>query len=131
MKPFDDDVEGLFADLRAEDTARAPRFSALFASARAQTAAVKRPVRSSSAWWLAAAAGVVIAATLLARQLGRDAGPTDASADPVSYPSIESWTPPTDALLRHVHAATTAPPTKFGSILDGLTTGSTSSNPYK
>ena len=50
MSPMDDEMRALFDDLRAEDTARAPRFSTLLSEAADRTIAPERPPRVSRRW---------------------------------------------------------------------------------
>jgi hypothetical protein len=132
MSAPDDQIEALFADLRAEEMAQAPRFSALWIEAGESAAAMTRPARVSRVWWYAAAASAVIAAAVVAGYLSHDDPRVDESLPEVAaYPSIESWSAPTDALLKHARGATVAPPAAFGSVLDGLATDLRSSNSYK
>ena len=132
MNPTDDEIRELFADLRAEDNARAPGFSALRGETKQRRTAARRPAPIARGWWIAAAASVVVATTVLVREVRRRDERIDAvAADGVPYPSIESWSAPTDALLRHARRATTAPPGTFRSVLDGLTNPSDSSTSFK
>ena len=134
MNSIDEELRAHFDDLRAEDRARAPEFSALWhegGSGKRQAASggperTGAPLsrwRGRSVWWVAAAASVVITATVLVQRTQRVEVPSDtALADTVLYPSITSWTPPTDELLRMSQRTTQTSPSSLGSVLDGVAT---------
>lgn len=120
MSSFDEETRAHFDDLRAEDSAHAPKFSTLWSDAgrRASPPAVVRRARGT--WWLAAAASALIAATVLVAR--RPPHETQTVADTVGYPSIVSWTSPTDGLLRMSQQSTMTSPSILGSVLDGVPT---------
>jgi hypothetical protein len=120
---FDDETRAHFDDLRAEDSAHAPEFSALWRDAEHRANALPSSRRVHRTWWLAAAASAIVAATLLVRQATHEKGTGDAAvADTTGYPSIVSWTSPTDGLLRMSQQQTITSPSILGSVLDGVPT---------
>jgi len=125
----DDEIRSHFDDRRAEDAADAPAFLAVLGNADRQAIAPvsgRRPV--GVAWWGAAAAAAIVVATVIARPAWRSIAPSAAAvADSVEYPSIVSWTSPTAGLLRPSQQTGTTP-SVFGSVLDGVTTSSASSD---
>jgi hypothetical protein len=122
MSLFDDETRVHFDDLRAEDRAHAPEFSALWRDVE-RRASAPAPRRVRGVWWLAAAASALIAATVLLRRAPSEKGTRAASvADAVVSPSITSWTSPTDELLRMAQQTTITSPSILGSVLDGVPT---------
>jgi hypothetical protein len=132
VSSIDEELRAHFDDLRAEDRARAPEFSALWQEAGSgkrqaasggqdRTAAPLQGWRARPVWLLAAAASVVIAATVLVQRAQRLEVTSDgALADSVSY--LTSWTSPTDGLLRMSQRTNRSSPSLLGSVFDGVAT---------
>lgn len=122
MSSFDDETRAHFDDLRAEDSAHAPEFAALWRDAERRASAPASSTRVRGMWW-AAAASALIAATVLARRGPHEKGTGGAAvADTTGVPSITSWTSPTDGLLRMSQHMIRTSPSILGSVLDGVPT---------
>jgi hypothetical protein len=132
VSSIDEELRAHFDDLRAEDRARAPQFSALWhegGSGKREAASggleptgaplstwPGRPV-----WWFAAAASVVIAAMVLVQLTQRVEVASDtALSDTVLYSGIMAWTSPTDGLLRMSQRTTRTSTSLLGSVFDGV-----------
>jgi hypothetical protein len=126
VSPNDDEVRAHFDDLRAEDRAVAPEFSALWSEAerRAHAPPTRSRMRSRMrvAWWLAAASAIIAATLLVQRARRRDTLSDAAIAGSMPYPNVTSWTSPTDGLLRMSRRTTLASPSLRQSVLDGVAT---------
>jgi hypothetical protein len=131
MNSPDDEIRAHFDDRRAEDAVDAPAFSTMWSDVerRASAPVSRRPNRA--VWLGVAAAAALISATLVVRSADRSRQPVAATiADSAEYPSIVSWTSPTDGLLRASQRAGAAP-SVFGSVLDGVTAPPASSDSSK
>jgi hypothetical protein len=129
VRPFDDEIREHFADLRAEDASRAPRFPMLWTEAerRAPTSKGQRPF--ARPWVLAAAAGVVAAAAVVVQMGRRSEEPASTPVvDPAQFPSITAWRAPTDGFLFAARRSVGAAGSTFGSSLDAVTRDSVPPN---
>ena len=143
MSSIDEELRAHFDDLRAEDRARAPAFSALWHEAESgkreapsgglePAGAPLSPWLGRPVWWFAAAASVVIAATVLVQRTQRiDVASDTALADTVVYSGIMAWTSPTDGLLRMAQGTTRTSTSLLGSVFDGVAAPQVQSEPSK
>ena len=115
----DDELEARFRELREQDEATAPDFTALTRPVRSPLIVTRRGLARTTLW-IAAAASVVMAAGVALRRADADDRILLVSSS--APPELETWQSPTASLLPG-EAAPGAPGWISNSVLDGATLG--------